>query len=381
VAVTQIGDLPLAVGGVRTLDALKTYVIYDLLNLGTDQINPNGANLIGFNRRTCGLLTSNPTGLIVAADVNLDVSELRLVNTGGPVFALTGGADRFIQIKEAIVVNAAQDTMTGAAGFRGFVARGCSWTGGASGIRFSGEIDLIAIVLSSFFDLTAPGNIVEVAAGTSLGIFTWNEVTATPAAGQTALYVDPGVIPSRGAGVTLSDFGLTGIPVGGWTRASKGVTFLGNQRLQNSTYTGSETLAGNTAVTATSGGAWVKINTNVSWVADPLNERLSVVNSDELQMDGVSPHRLGVDANVVLEGAVNNRDYRFRVRQFDASSGSTITVGAETPVYYRQSPEDGSIFAFADLETGDRLWIEVRHPAATDDVTVLSASLRAMSSS
>jgi hypothetical protein len=389
VAITSADDLPAAVAGVRALDSTKAYLLHGFFNIGTDQVDLNGASLIGVSRDHCGLLTNNAGGLLLANAVSARVKEVRLINTSGPCFAFVGGASTFQTVIDCLLINGAQDTVQGAGG--DFVFRTGTWANGHSGVKLTGSFDTVAFVLPVLRNLAdlvepspgQPARLVELALGMTVGAFTWLSGGSAPVAGQVALYADPGILPGRGAGVLLSDFGTSGgEALGGWDQTFPRVTVFGNQKLQNSTYTGLMTLALNTAQTV--GAGWMRIPTNVPWVAEVLNERFDVVDvgsGPELRMFDLSPHRVGVDATAVLQStAAANKAFQLRLVKWDDSASTTVVVGQAVPVDYQQVAATGVINFFVDMEQFDRLYLEMFTPDATAAICS-SASIRALSSS
>lgn len=382
VPVEKLGDLPSAVGGVRTLASDTVYLLYDLIDLGSDVLVTSGTTAIrGMSRQVTGFKTNSSNPLLTSVHT-IDLQYIRLVNPGGKCFELTPPVGGQINLENCTSVNGAQDLITGTLGPQPPVSyiRDCNWEGGFSGLKITGYILGVQFENVVCFGLSgSTTRILEL--GSGLVLSTSAAIVGcffqTSVVGQTGLYVDPSIVIPGGGVLSETAFTGPGTDLGGIDPTTVGWSISGCPALRDSDYAGLMCFVGNTLFTNCAvDGDWYDINTDEPYVLESDSERFTI-DGDELVYIG-KLKRLARLSSISTCEPDSGSNLVFETRIVRKRSAVDAEVGGPFRFNYKTEtitvPGNGLVL----LEENDRLRQQVRRVGSTglvrvDDSSLLSA--------
>lgn len=160
--------LPAAVGGVITLQAGKTYLISEPIDLNGDRIEAGGVcNLVGTSSET-SFLTSTGLGVgvpLISSEYTIVLERITIHDVDTAIFidgntnlvALDWKAVNFIDVPNVGVIDTCDNFIFDTGAFLG-----------AQGLRFTGTVGTVAFNNSLFRGLGSAGNIFEVDANANI---------------------------------------------------------------------------------------------------------------------------------------------------------------------------------------------------------------------
>lgn len=368
-------DFPAAVGGVITLEANKTYVITDTVDLLGDRIECGGVvNLFGLSSET-SFLTSTGLGVGVPLITTLytivlekisfkDVGTCLSIDGNTNLVALDWKAVNFINIPNVGVINTCDNFIFDTGAFLG-----------AQGLRLTGTIGTAALNNSLFRGLGSAGNIIELDENCIITRRFRIIYSSIVAFGSTV-----GVNVNASATIPIEGFILDTVNFSG------GSTYLGGL-----TYQSEKSLFVNcvgTINTTAIGNMYMKLNTTATDVLI-LGDRYAMAGTT--QSNGVNQKFTHVPANNSMRyDSTIPRLFRV-LATFTCLSGNNNIIGiyigvkrgvsidpdadriSESEVYLNTSgarPDVGAVQALVELNQNDEVYMIVQNTSATNDITI-----------
>lgn len=379
VVVRAASDFPAASGGVRTLADGYVYEVQADIDMGTDVFACTGVCTIeGLARHAIILETTSATAMVTVTG-GVHTKNVTLKNDGGAVFAYTGTAGCSVTIEDTIVQNGAVDLFTGVSGSVNLLMSGGSWSGGTTGVQVAGAWLILRAAGVGFFQLGSSATMLELNSGAT---FTTALITGcvfvTDAAGETALKIDAGVLPSAEGEITSNVMQGSGTLLGpGITSETVGWWFDDNAGIEDSAAIGEMDFDGNTtATTITDGTSWHAI-AGSTFTLSALSERFDEPAEGQLRYLGKDPKRMVLLVEMTADTASNNKTLNVRVRVYDASATTTSTI-KEYDVVIRSTaqPMASDKALIVDLHQNDYVFLEIGSSDGTN-MTILEAGVLA----
>ena len=370
VTVRTTADLPTPAAGVITLVTGMVYHLVDSIDLGSDRLSATGPVALTGADESVIVLQTNSASPLLSVTGSVDLFGLSMLNTGaGKTIAVTANSGADVGIDHCNFNNGAADTFVGAAGALEVLIGNSHWTGGEAGFIVSGNWELLTLRTVRFNLLAATATFLKILTGATFEIVDLLGCHfITDAAGQTALDVAAGVLPSDEGEVTDCFFVGPGTHLAGVTSETVGWWFSGDPGIEDSAAVGAIQFDGNTlATTINTVNVWENIAHTPGNTLDGNSERFSLQSGDLLQYDGKETKRfiLYIDGTVEAVSGTN-RTYQFRVTK----GGVEIAASIYT-LDYRATPVSVSHMAIVSMSTGDQLRMQVRN--TTNNVNVVCA--------
>lgn len=364
--VRALADLPAPAGGVITLPANTTVLVFGQVSLG--------ANAIAYSEGTVlrgiagGSLISSSTGGVVRAN-NVDsaviMREISIIATAGPCLALTGTDEHQLNLFFVGLFGAAIGTISG---FDVQSFKDCFFSC-ADGIILTGTPNKIFLSQCPFYGITAGNAAITLAAELDARRLDMVQCFFKHAAAG---------VPLRAvAGYTVGYGRVSGTMMDGPTAMLEGISpadinwwFRENDLVQNSRVAGQSFLTDPATTVITTQGVFVPVTG--PFTVTELTQRLVLNGTNELEYIGVDPVLISFNAAFSVDPS-NNNQLAFRASKNGVTLERSETI-VEQGAGPGSSPRTGAVVCLIEMMPGDRVGLSVANLSSTADVPWLAAT-------
>jgi hypothetical protein len=251
--VSSKADFPDAVAGVITLTAGVSYRIAGAVNLGTDRIVTNGANLVGLSLFADSLTYTGTGTMLTITSVNFDCKNLTISAVNGTLLDVTGTSANRVLFNSVLTDS---DTFGNVADIQVFEYSQGNLNVATAGLTFSGTPIAIIINSTGFSGLSGSGTYLDFGTAVFAVGGDMQTVRSTVATGETFM---SGLANGAnfGIGLTMSGgfFGGAGTILNNITSNDENINFTGNHGINDTDHRAMVYVAqGAEAVTTITGG-------------------------------------------------------------------------------------------------------------------------------
>jgi hypothetical protein len=367
--INSLSDFPAPSASVITLQANKTYIITQAVDLDGNRLETSGVcNLFGLSSEV-SFLTSTGLGVgvpLITSEWTIVIEKLSIKDVDTAVYidgnsrlvALDWKAVNFIDVPNVGTIDTCDNFIFDTSAFLG-----------AQGLKFTGTIGTIALNNSLFRGLGSAGNIIELDASciitrrfriiySSIIVFfgtTGIDVNASANIPIEAYILD--TVNFSGGGPTY----LAGVD-----NTSNKALFINCVGITNTAVNGQLYMQGNATATVIAGtNTFVKIAGTTT--ASPDNSKFSHSNN-RLTCDAVISRKYLIQANLAFDSSANNVcEFGFYDSQI-----STIRVPSRTKSTANAAgrAEGVSLFCIVEMGAGDYIEVHAANTSAINNITV-----------